>query len=330
MECTNPNGERCFNFGVNEHGQAECYWPNCACAKAEPRATEGKEWPCPKCGEYSVADHEQCPGCGRFGRASDVAAPPSPPVETYVDRARIGGDVTTECDIRQNADGSITVEDVRYLDRPADDARDAALTYEIANGQLVVRIGVDTLAHALQTGDEWCAEFRITDSHVFASAVVAELENHEDERGETPITRALTEAAGRAIESAADGVEEVAAMTADQAKHSKASAPSPEPRATEGKDDAGEICGTCKGSGTIIEVQDGVPGGEWCRECDGIGRIAADPAPAPLTAPRNLTSLQRAILQNMVEDDDVPQPERIAIAAAISICDYAKTAGGGK
>jgi hypothetical protein len=92
------------------------------------------------------------------------------------------------------------------------------LRYEIDNGRLVVSIGVNTLADALQQGPEWGNEFRITDAAVFAQAVVAELETDEDEIGETSITRALTQAAERAIESAADGVEEIAAMTADQAK----------------------------------------------------------------------------------------------------------------
>jgi hypothetical protein len=140
-------------------------------------------------------------------RTALFAAPPSPPVASDDER-----------EIARDCAASMGYPGPAIATPPADDARDAALTYEVASGQLVVRIGVDTLAHALQTGDDWCHEFRITDAHVFAQAVVAEMENHEDERGETAITRTLTEAATRAIESAADGVEEVAAMPADQAQ----------------------------------------------------------------------------------------------------------------
>jgi ribosomal protein S27AE len=60
-----------------------------AAPSPEPRAVEGKDWPCPKCGEYSVADHEQCPGCGRFGRASDVAPQSAPAPLTAEGRARL-------------------------------------------------------------------------------------------------------------------------------------------------------------------------------------------------------------------------------------------------
>ena len=28
-----PDGRRCFGYGVNGNGQAECYWPNCACER---------------------------------------------------------------------------------------------------------------------------------------------------------------------------------------------------------------------------------------------------------------------------------------------------------
>jgi hypothetical protein len=167
------------------------------------------------------------------------AAPPSPPVAKLDAPAQVGstkfgkgvswesviGRAQREYEYQQNPPTPEAIAEAKRLfaegfphlvDAPADDARDAALTYEIADGQLVVRIGVDTLATALQEGPEWGSEFRITDAAVFARAVLHELEHDEDEIGETPITRALTQAAERAIESAADGVEEIAALTADQ------------------------------------------------------------------------------------------------------------------
>ena len=31
IEKKNPNGDRCFSYGINGNGQAECHWPECGC-----------------------------------------------------------------------------------------------------------------------------------------------------------------------------------------------------------------------------------------------------------------------------------------------------------
>ena len=37
----NPNGDRCLSYGINDNGQAECYWPRCGCSPAPSHAVPG-------------------------------------------------------------------------------------------------------------------------------------------------------------------------------------------------------------------------------------------------------------------------------------------------
>lgn len=83
------------------------------------------------------------------------------------------------------------------------------LTCRIEDEDLVIRIGIPLLMHALQNGPNWSEEFRVTDPMKFAEAIAFNMENDEQEDGSTAIHRALDEAAEHAIENACEGVEEV-------------------------------------------------------------------------------------------------------------------------
>jgi len=90
------------------------------------------------------------------------------------------------------------------------------LTIGVEGDELVIRIGVDTLAFAFETGeenqpfDEVANDFRrswkVTDKYRFAKGVGNALCN-EEEDGSTPLTKILDEAFIRAIEGD-EGVDE--------------------------------------------------------------------------------------------------------------------------
>jgi hypothetical protein len=82
------------------------------------------------------------------------------------------------------------------------------LTCQIEDEDLVIRIGIPLLMHALQEGPDWTDEFRVTDPMAFAKAIAFHLQNDEEEDGSTSIHRALDAAATHAIESACEGVED--------------------------------------------------------------------------------------------------------------------------
>lgn len=85
------------------------------------------------------------------------------------------------------------------------------LTVGVEDNQLVIRIGVDTLALCFEIGDgnqpydEKSGDFRrswkVTDPHKFAKGVGIGLQVGEED-GSTPLTKILDEACTRAIEDA--------------------------------------------------------------------------------------------------------------------------------
>lgn len=81
---------------------------------------------------------------------------------------------------------------------------DRPLTIKVVDDQLVISIGVSTLAYALQNGPE---EFgaKITNDVGFARDVARELEDDGSE-GDTAFQRLLDEAANRAIEGGSQHV----------------------------------------------------------------------------------------------------------------------------
>lgn len=90
------------------------------------------------------------------------------------------------------------------------------LTIGVEGDELVIRIGVDTLAFAFETGgdnqpfDDAANDFRrswkVTDKYKFANGVGNALCD-EEENGSTPLTRVLDAAFIRAVEND-DGVDE--------------------------------------------------------------------------------------------------------------------------
>lgn len=91
---------------------------------------------------------------------------------------------------------------------------DQVLTAEVRGGRLVISIGVNLLANALELGpelshyDEATGEWshpKVTDAVVFAREIAIELER-EEEDGTTPVHRMLDAAALKAIESGALGI----------------------------------------------------------------------------------------------------------------------------
>jgi hypothetical protein len=96
---------------------------------------------------------------------------------------------------------------------------DARLRCRIVGKQLVISIGIDTLAHALRVGpvggeitrddehpDGWDeSKLRVTDPAVFAKEVVHALMD-EAEDGSSPVTNLLDRAFRDAIENGAEGI----------------------------------------------------------------------------------------------------------------------------
>lgn len=95
-------------------------------------------------------------------------------------------------------------------------AKDTALSVEIENDELVIRVGISTLCKAVRQcpvidyavmeadGDEDAV--KITDEAVFAEAIRDAL-HEEEEDGSTPVHRLLDAAANEAIEQDCEGIE---------------------------------------------------------------------------------------------------------------------------
>lgn len=83
--------------------------------------------------------------------------------------------------------------------------RDQQIKTEVANGRLVVSIGVDLLAHAVSVGDDWEEEWKVVDPDAFVAAVGRELES-EEEDGTTLLHRAFDSAAMSVVESGDESV----------------------------------------------------------------------------------------------------------------------------
>jgi hypothetical protein len=82
------------------------------------------------------------------------------------------------------------------------------LEVEIRGGELVISIGLETLALAVQAGPKWPWEqFRVKDVEQFGQDLLRELEN-EEEDGTTLVHRMLDSAGFRAMEQGSEGVEE--------------------------------------------------------------------------------------------------------------------------
>jgi hypothetical protein len=84
-----------------------------------------------------------------------------------------------------------------------------------AEGELQIRIGIDTLAWAFEQReqnsvfDEFSAKFRVTDSGKLADSVAHRLMRETTETGHTAVTELLEQAMEWAIEDGCEGVEEV-------------------------------------------------------------------------------------------------------------------------
>lgn len=94
--------------------------------------------------------------------------------------------------------------------------KDQPLSASIEGDELVVRIGIETLAFAIahsphfydyeKHGTNCGPFFKIDDSRLFACEIVRAM-LHEDEDGSTPLSDLLDMAAERAIEDGAEGVD---------------------------------------------------------------------------------------------------------------------------
>jgi len=90
------------------------------------------------------------------------------------------------------------------------------LTVGVEGDELVIRIGIDTLAFAFETGEEnqpfdeaandYRRSWKVTDKHKFAKGVGNALCD-EEEDGSTPLTKILDEAYIKTVESD-EGVDE--------------------------------------------------------------------------------------------------------------------------
>lgn len=102
------------------------------------------------------------------------------------------------------------------------------LTVGVEADELVIRIGVDTLAFAFETGeenqpfDEEANDFRrswkVIDKHKFANGVGSALCN-EEEDGSTPLTKVLDEAFIRAVEDDAGVAEDGRLVTSEMLEY---------------------------------------------------------------------------------------------------------------
>ncbi len=85
--------------------------------------------------------------------------------------------------------------------------RNQPLLVEIVDGELVIRIGIDTLIFAARTGDDWDERFVIVDADVFAEDIRHELER-EQEDGTTPVHMLIDAAVEQAIDQGSLGIDE--------------------------------------------------------------------------------------------------------------------------
>lgn len=81
------------------------------------------------------------------------------------------------------------------------------LTVKVEDGVLKISIGVALLAWAVQSQDQWPAEFEVTDLREFAHSMRYRLQK-EEEDGTTPVHRMLDKAAQDVLEQGDDGVDE--------------------------------------------------------------------------------------------------------------------------
>lgn len=85
--------------------------------------------------------------------------------------------------------------------------RNQALTIEIVEGELVIRIGVDTLMIAVQGADDWDDEtMTIVDPDTFAAEIANALQNNEQEDGTTDVHLAIDKAAMHVVEYGTEAV----------------------------------------------------------------------------------------------------------------------------
>lgn len=94
--------------------------------------------------------------------------------------------------------------------------RNSPLKLSVEGEELVIRIGINTLAYCFEVGEEnnpwddtvmdFRRAFKVTDERQFAEGVVSGLRD-EEEDGSTPVTRILDTAFIHAVEGA-DGVDE--------------------------------------------------------------------------------------------------------------------------
>lgn len=103
------------------------------------------------------------------------------------------------------------------------------LTVGVEEDQLVIRIGVDTLAFCFEVGDEnqpfdeeandYRRAFKVIDKHKFAKGVAYGLQD-EEEDGSTPLTKILDDAFIKAVESDM-GVDEDGRIVTNEMLHPK-------------------------------------------------------------------------------------------------------------
>lgn len=85
--------------------------------------------------------------------------------------------------------------------------RGDGLSVEMADGRLVIAIGIDSLMTAVRGGDFWDDdELKIVSADEFAADIVSELER-EREDGTTPVHLMIDAAAEEAVEQGSLGVE---------------------------------------------------------------------------------------------------------------------------
>ena len=107
------------------------------------------------------------------------------------------------------------------------------LTIGVEGDQLVIRIGVDTLAFCFEIGEDnqpfdekandYRREWKVIDKHKFAQGVADGLRD-EEEDGSTPVTRILDAAFIKAVESDM-GIEEDGRIVTNEMLHPEADAP---------------------------------------------------------------------------------------------------------
>lgn len=85
--------------------------------------------------------------------------------------------------------------------------KDIGLNAKLLNDQVVITIGIDVLAYAIQNGDEWPEGFKIKNKRKFAEEVV-DILNQDEEDGDTSLHRVLDNAALAVLESGSENISE--------------------------------------------------------------------------------------------------------------------------